>query len=239
MVQRAMRLSADPGSTPMGQLLEETFQSVRDEMEVRQGFPHQVIEELRQTMADPDLPERDETDVEFITIDPPGSMDLDQALHGSFRMNLNRQIVGEVRGPEAAAMLKAMQSGSGSISTTHAAHAVGALEKLVTCVMESGQHATHDFALRAVAAGVDIVVHVTKQTRPAADGTAQVSRFVSEIIAVAPGEEQTGYAVTHVFKADVGTGVARPPALPDDYRDLSRFGFDLAAFTQAQDGTGA
>ena len=81
MVQRAMRLSADPGSTPMGQLLEETFQSVRDEMEVRQGFPHQVIEELRQTMADPDLPERDETDVEFITIDPPGSMDLDQAMH--------------------------------------------------------------------------------------------------------------------------------------------------------------
>ena len=168
-----------------------------------------------------------------------GQYSLDQALHGSFRMNLNRQIVGEVRGPEAAAMLKAVQSSSGSISTTHAAHAVGALEKLVTCVMESGKHATHDFALRAVAAGIDVVVHVTKQTRPAADGTAQVSRFVSEIIAVAPGEEQTGYAVTHVFKADPGSAVARPHVLPDDYRDLTRFGFDLAHFTLEQDGTGA
>ena len=81
------------------------------------------------------------------------------------------------------------------------AHAMGAVDKLVTCVMESGQHATHDFALRAVASGVDVVVHVTKQTHPAAEGSAQVSWFVSEIIAVALGEELTGYAVTHVFKA--------------------------------------
>src|SRR5690606_30554936 len=112
-------------------------------------------------------------------------------------------------------------------------------EKLVTCVMESGQHATHDFALRAVASGVDIVVHVTKETQPAPDGTAQVCRYVSEIIAVALGEEQTGYAITHVFKADAGSTCARPHVLPDDYRDLVRFGFDLAGFTDAQEGTGA
>jgi len=168
-----------------------------------------------------------------------GEFTLDQALHGSFRMNLNRQIVGEVRGPEAAAMLKAMQSGSGSISTTHAAHAVGAVEKLVTCVMESGQHATHDFALRAVACGVDVVVHVTKQTQVTQDGSAQVSRFVSEVIAVALGEEQTGYAVTTVFRADPGSTLARPDVLPDEYRGLARSGFDLAGFTDAQDGTGA
>lgn len=168
-----------------------------------------------------------------------GEYTLDQALNGSFRMNLNRQIVGEVRGPEAAAMLKAMQSGSGSISTTHAAHAVGAVEKLVTCVMECRQHATHDFALRAVASGIDVVVHVTKETHPALDGTAQVSRYVSEIIALALGEQQTGYAITHVFKTDAGSTAARPHVLPDDYRDLVRFGFDLAGFTDAQEGTGA
>ncbi len=168
-----------------------------------------------------------------------GEFTLDQALHGSFRMNPNRQIVGEVRGPEAAAMLKAMQSGSGSISTTHAAHAVGAVEKLVTCVMESGQHATHNFALRAVASGVDVVVHVTKQTGVTQDGSAQVSRFVSEIIAVALGEEQTGYAVTTVFRADPGSTVVRPQVLPDDYRGLDRFGCDLAGFTDQQEGTGA
>jgi len=164
-----------------------------------------------------------------------GEYTLDQALHGSFRMNLNRQIVGEVRGPEAAAMLKAMQSGAGSISTTHAAHAVGAVEKLVTCVMESGEHATHDFALRAVASGIDVVVHITKQAEPSSDGSARVSRFVSEVITLDLGEEQKGYAITHVFRADPGTTVARPHVLPDDYRNLVRFGFDLAGFTQQQE----
>ena len=81
MVQRATRLSCDPQGTPTGQLLEQTFRSIREEKELRLGFPHQVLGELRKTMADPDLPERDETGLELITIDPPGSMDLDQAMH--------------------------------------------------------------------------------------------------------------------------------------------------------------
>ena len=85
----------------------------------------------------------------------------------------------------------------------------------------------------------DVVVHVTRHAVDLGDGTAQVSRFLSEIIAVDLGEEQTGYAVTHVFKADPGSVTARPHVLPDDYRDLARFGFDLAGFTDAQEGTGA
>nr|WP_306255010.1 ATPase, T2SS/T4P/T4SS family [Ornithinimicrobium cryptoxanthini] len=165
-----------------------------------------------------------------------GEYTLDQALHDSFRMNLNRQIVGEVRGPEAAAMLKAMQSGSGSISTTHAAHALGAVEKLVTCVMESGSHATHDYALRAVASGINVIVHVDKQTKTTPDGQAQVSRFVSEIITLSLGEQQSGYATTHVFKTAPGATTATAYVLPDEYRDLSRHGFDLDAFTQEQQG---
>ena len=36
------------------------------------------------------------------------------------RFNLDRIIVGEVRGGEVMAMFKAMQSGAGSLSTTHA-----------------------------------------------------------------------------------------------------------------------
>jgi exoribonuclease R len=81
MVQRATTLSCDPQGTPVGQLLEQAFHAIRQEEQVRQDFPHQVLGELRRTMADPDLPGRDETDVEFITIDPSGSMDLDQAMH--------------------------------------------------------------------------------------------------------------------------------------------------------------
>ncbi len=105
--------------------------------------------------------------------------------------------------------------------------------------MESGQHATHDYALRAVASGIDVIVHVTKRTETNEDGTAQVSRFVSEIIALTLGEQQTGYAVTHLFKADPGTTTTRPHVLPDEYRDLTRYGFDLGGFTDQQEGAGA
>ncbi|WP_238146584.1 CpaF family protein [Ornithinimicrobium murale] len=161
-----------------------------------------------------------------------GEVTLEQLLFDSFRMNLNRQIVGEVRGPEAMAMLKAMQSGAGSISTTHAAHASGAVEKLVTCVMEAGQHATHAFAVRAVSAGIDVVVHVNKQTDLDADGNARVRRYVSEIMVVHPGEEQRGYATTHVFRAGPGESVAVPAVLPEDYRELVALGFDLGSYVQ-------
>ena len=63
-----------------------------------------------------------------------GEFTLSEALFDSFRFNLSRQIVGEVRGHEILAMLKAMESGAGSISTTHAPSAEGAIGKLVTDV---------------------------------------------------------------------------------------------------------
>ena len=43
-------------------------------------------------------------------------------------------------------MIKAMESGTGSICTTHAADAVAAVRKLVTCAMEAGAHVTHEYA---------------------------------------------------------------------------------------------
>lgn len=61
--------------------LEAVFVAVREEADVRQGFPDAVLRAAEHAASEPDLPQRDETAVEFITIDPPGSMDLDQALH--------------------------------------------------------------------------------------------------------------------------------------------------------------
>jgi len=159
-----------------------------------------------------------------------GEFTLSEALFDSFRFNLSRQIVGEVRGHEVLAMLKAMESGAGSISTTHAPNAEGAIAKLVTCAMEAGAHVSHDYAVRAIAASIDIVVHVHLETTPLPDGTAQRARWVGEIITVTPGEREKGYAVQHVFRTRPGEGVASPHVLPDEYRDLQRWGFDLEAF---------
>ena len=58
------------------------FEAIREELKVPGDFPAEVIAEAVRVAQDPvDEVTRDETDIPFLTIDPPGSMDLDQALH--------------------------------------------------------------------------------------------------------------------------------------------------------------
>ena len=57
------------------------FDAIRAELKVPEAFPPDVEAEAAAAAASPGLPDRDETAVPFLTIDPPGSMDLDQALH--------------------------------------------------------------------------------------------------------------------------------------------------------------
>ena len=169
-----------------------------------------------------------------------GEFTLDEALVDSFRFNLSRQIVGEVRGREIWAMIKAMESGTGSISTTHAADAVAAVRKLVTCAMEAGPHITQALATGKLAATVDVIVQLAMETTTSSD-RARRRRRVAEIIALTPGERETGYATTHVF-APNSAGVATPAVLPDEYRKLASHGFDLSGYLTGQqvyDGSSA
>ena len=58
------------------------FAAVRDELGLSPGYPADALAEAEQVAAAPSgLPERDETALPFFTIDPPGSLDLDQAMH--------------------------------------------------------------------------------------------------------------------------------------------------------------
>lgn len=58
-----------------------SLQAIRRELEVPAEFPAEVVEAALAAAASPRLPELDRTDLEFVTIDPPDSMDLDQALY--------------------------------------------------------------------------------------------------------------------------------------------------------------
>ncbi|WP_201466530.1 RNB domain-containing ribonuclease [Janibacter melonis] len=58
------------------------FAAIRAELEVPQDFPPEAVAEAQRVAEQPlSLPERDETALALLTIDPPGSMDLDQAMH--------------------------------------------------------------------------------------------------------------------------------------------------------------
>lgn len=165
-----------------------------------------------------------------------GEYTLDEGLRDSFRMALSRQIVGEVRGSEVWAMLKAMESGAGSISTTHAADGEAAMRKLVTCGMEAGQG--KEVVTAKLAEAVDLIVQVHLETVEVGPDRWHRTRWVSEILHVTPGEEAKGYATTHVYVPHPDGGPAQPGTLPDELRRLERHGFDLAGYLAAAPGSG-
>lgn len=54
---------------------------LHERLSVPDGFPDEVLAEAEAAASGVVLPERDLTDVAFVTIDPPGSTDLDQAVY--------------------------------------------------------------------------------------------------------------------------------------------------------------
>lgn len=61
--------------------LAEALAAIRDELGLSPEFPPEAEAEAEAFAVDPQLPDADQTGVAFVTIDPEGSTDLDQALH--------------------------------------------------------------------------------------------------------------------------------------------------------------
>lgn len=157
-----------------------------------------------------------------------GEVTLAREMWLSHRYILSRHITGEVRGPEVAEMIMAMESGSGSMSTTHAVSAAMAMEKLASCAMQSGDF-TRDAAVMKLARCIDLVVQMRTIRTIGADGQPRKQRVVDEIVAITPGEDALGYASTTVFRrASDDTAVAH--ILPDHLRELQEYGFAVAEF---------
>ncbi len=76
---RVVRLRASPASTD--EVLRRGLQQLRDELGVQAAFAAEVEQAASAAAAAPRLPGLDRTDLEMVTVDPPGSTDLDQALH--------------------------------------------------------------------------------------------------------------------------------------------------------------
>ena len=76
----ALSLSG-PAPLPAGRAaLAEGFAAIRAEYKLPVEFPAPVLAEARDVARDSLRPELDRTDLPLITLDPPGSLDLDQAM---------------------------------------------------------------------------------------------------------------------------------------------------------------
>jgi len=109
-------------------------------------------------------------------------VDMLRLLRTSLRYRPDRILVGEVRGPEALALLKAWNTGHpGGVATIHANSAKAALIRLEQLVAEAGAVGM----LPLIAEAVDLVVFMEKR---------HGSRRVQEIIDV-EGVTSTGYSI--------------------------------------------
>jgi exoribonuclease R len=71
--------SADDGVA--ARELRDGISRIQAELEVNPDFPPEVVAAAEAAVAAPRLPDLDRTDLPLVTIDPPTSMDLDQAMH--------------------------------------------------------------------------------------------------------------------------------------------------------------
>jgi type IV secretion system protein VirB11 len=82
----------------------------------------------------------------------------------SLRMRPDRIILGELRGPEAFAFLRAVNTGHpGSMTTIHADSSQSAVEQLVMLVLQSGTKLGPDDVRQYVARSVDVFVHLSRR----------------------------------------------------------------------------
>lgn len=79
MVRRMIRVTGPDRASV--DALAGRFAEIRAELGVPDGFPADVLEAARHAAENPEPSDADLTGIPFVTVDPPGSVDLDQALH--------------------------------------------------------------------------------------------------------------------------------------------------------------
>jgi Flp pilus assembly CpaF family ATPase len=143
-------------------------------------------------------------------IEGHGGIALDQLVRMGLRMNPDRVLVGEVRGPELVPMLLAMTQGrDGSMGTMHAASARHVFDRAVMYGLLPPYGLPVDATAHLFAGAVDFVVHVGDQRSAAGART----RRVTTVLEVLAADGQT-ISANEVF-GDPGDGVARPtPGMP-------------------------
>ncbi len=115
-------------------------------------------------------------------LDGSGEIDLRMLVKTILGMRPDRIVVGEVRGPEAFELTRAVNAGCGFLCTVHANSARDALNALVNAALMAGENVTEPIVRRVFATCLDLVVHLSRESTP--EGT--IIRRVDEILAVVP-----------------------------------------------------
>ena len=124
-----------------------------------------------------------EDKVELLTKNTEPRVTMTDLLRMTLRLRPDRIIIGEVRGPEALAMLKAWNTGHpGGVATIHANSATEALQRIEDLVGEASQI----IPKRSIAAAINLVIFIERLSH----GAGRAVSAVSEVTGLAAGEYQ-------------------------------------------------
>ena len=146
---------------------------------------------------------------------PVGEFSVADLIPEALRQNLSRLVVGEVRGGEAGAMFEAMQSGAGTLSTTHSHDAASTMDRLAARVAQGGVISI-DEAFRQIAHHIALIVHVRLVDDTWRGGLR--TRSVSEVRRLTGGMEGNR-PVTHLVYRSAGENHAEVFHPEQDFLD--------------------
>lgn len=126
----------------------------------------------------------------FVQLRSTDDIDMTRLLRATMRLRPDRIIVGEVRGAEALALLKAWNTGHpGGLATVHANDARAGLVRLEQLVQEALPHVNRHL----IAEAVDLVIFIEKEE------SIEAGRKVRELAVVERFDAERGdYIITHV-----------------------------------------
>jgi pilus assembly protein CpaF len=150
------------------------------------------------------------------------AINLEDLVSAALRMNPDRIIVGECRGPETMAMLWALATGHAGMTSVHGESADHALQNLARFALTSGAHIEASEALEWLRE-IDIVVHCDRPRSYQTGERRFLPRWIDEIVEVA-GIEGRRLTLNPLFTG-AGHDLAWAGAEPGFMRDLEQAGF--------------
>jgi pilus assembly protein CpaF len=150
------------------------------------------------------------------------AINLEDLVSAALRMNPDRIIVGECRGPETMAMLWALATGHAGMTSVHGESAEHALQNLARFALTSGAHIEAAEALEWLRE-IDIVVHCDRPRSYQTGERRFLPRRIDEIVEVA-GIEGRKLTLNPLFTG-TGPNLTWAGAEPAFVQDLEQAGF--------------
>jgi pilus assembly protein CpaF len=145
------------------------------------------------------------------------TVELQDLVKEALRMRADRIWVGETRGKEAYALVKACNSGhDGSCTTIHSDNGKQAIKQLITYVMESG--VTEEVAREQVARAFHLVIQISKGKLG--------RRVITEISELEPVREGNEQRINTLYRFNHDTGLFETQGQPSNrlLKDWARYG---------------